>query len=74
METVEANVKTVVGPVYDRFHDVPFEFLKFVDLKVRVQMKLFICFLIFDKWNPSVNLNRRLTNLSRNWKGTCLRW
>lgn len=35
VETVEATVKNVVGPVYDRFHDVPFELLKFVDRKVR---------------------------------------
>lgn len=34
VETVEGTVKTVVGPVYDRFHDVPLELLKFVDRKV----------------------------------------
>ncbi|TXG63451.1 hypothetical protein EZV62_010445 [Acer yangbiense] len=34
VETVEATVKTVIGPVYDKFHDVPFELLKFVDRKV----------------------------------------
>ena len=31
VETIEGTVKNVVGPVYDRFHDVPLELLKFVD-------------------------------------------
>ncbi|XVF21950.1 hypothetical protein REPUB_Repub12eG0133300 [Reevesia pubescens] len=34
VQTIEGTVKTVVGPVYDKFHDVPFELLKFVDRKV----------------------------------------
>ncbi|XP_074565408.1 stress-related protein-like [Curcuma longa] len=34
VQTVESTVKGVVGPVYDRFHDVPFQLLKFVDQKV----------------------------------------
>ncbi|KNA06993.1 hypothetical protein SOVF_176020 [Spinacia oleracea] len=34
VETVEGTVKTVVRPVYDRFHEVPLELLKFVDRKV----------------------------------------
>lgn len=34
VETVEGTVKTVVGPVYHKVHDVPIEFLKFVDRKV----------------------------------------
>ncbi|XP_010910380.2 stress-related protein [Elaeis guineensis] len=34
VQTVEGTVKTVIGPVYDKFHDVPLEFLKFVDRKV----------------------------------------
>ncbi|KAJ4845125.1 hypothetical protein Tsubulata_038391 [Turnera subulata] len=34
VETVEGTVKSVVGPVYDRFHDVPHGVLKFVDRKV----------------------------------------
>lgn len=36
VQTVEGTVKTVIGPVYEKFHDVPFELLKFVDHKVRV--------------------------------------
>ncbi|XVF32748.1 hypothetical protein REPUB_Repub17cG0110100 [Reevesia pubescens] len=35
VQTVEGNVKTVISPVYDKFHDVPFELLKFVDCKAR---------------------------------------
>lgn len=34
VETVEGTVKTVVGPVYDKLHDIPIELLKFVDRKV----------------------------------------
>ncbi|GAV75945.1 REF domain-containing protein [Cephalotus follicularis] len=34
VETVEGTVKSVVGPVYDKFHDVPIDVLKFVDRKV----------------------------------------
>lgn len=34
VQTVEGTVKTVIGPVYDKFHDVPFELLKFIDRKV----------------------------------------
>lgn len=34
VDTVEETVKTVVGPVYNKFHDVPVELLKYVDRKV----------------------------------------
>ncbi|GAB2218705.1 hypothetical protein Drorol1_Dr00001933 [Drosera rotundifolia] len=34
VEAVESTVKTVVGPVYDKYHDVPIGVLKFVDCKV----------------------------------------
>ena len=34
VQTVEDTVKTVIGPVYDKFQDVPIELLKFVDRKV----------------------------------------
>ncbi|KAG9152191.1 hypothetical protein Leryth_016387 [Lithospermum erythrorhizon] len=36
VQSVEGTVKTVVGPVYDKFHGVPFELLKFVDRKVSI--------------------------------------
>ncbi|XVF41874.1 hypothetical protein PTKIN_Ptkin01aG0315700 [Pterospermum kingtungense] len=34
VETVEGTVKTVVRPVYEKYHDVPVELLKFIDRKV----------------------------------------
>ncbi|CAI8619237.1 unnamed protein product [Vicia faba] len=34
VDTVEEAVKTVIGPVYDKFHQVPVELLKYVDRKV----------------------------------------
>ncbi|CAM8891462.1 unnamed protein product [Rhodiola kirilowii] len=34
VQTVEDAVKTVISPVYDKFHDLPFELLRFVDRKV----------------------------------------
>lgn len=34
VQTFEGTVKTVVAPVYDKYHDVPNELLKFVDRKV----------------------------------------
>ncbi|XP_072985455.1 stress-related protein-like [Typha latifolia] len=34
VETVESTVKAVIRPVYERFHDIPFELLNFVDRKV----------------------------------------
>ena len=34
VQTVEGTVKTVIGPIYGRFHDVPFELLMLVDRKV----------------------------------------
>ncbi|KAI3448578.1 hypothetical protein Pfo_005243 [Paulownia fortunei] len=38
VDTVEGTVKTVVGPLYDKFHDVPIDVLKFVDRKVDESM------------------------------------
>ncbi|XP_051132343.1 stress-related protein-like [Andrographis paniculata] len=34
VQTVEGIVRTIVGPVYDKLHDVPLHLLKFVDRKV----------------------------------------
>ncbi|KAI3460816.1 hypothetical protein Pfo_030976 [Paulownia fortunei] len=34
VQTVEGAVKTVIGPVYEKFHNVPFKLFKFVDRKV----------------------------------------
>ncbi|CAN4108806.1 unnamed protein product [Withania somnifera] len=41
VQTVEGTVKTVVGPVYDKFHDVPVQVLKFVDRKVDQSVRKF---------------------------------
>ncbi|GAB2287312.1 hypothetical protein Dimus_021693 [Dionaea muscipula] len=38
VEAVESTVKTVVGPVYHKFHDFPIEVLKFVDRKMDESM------------------------------------
>ncbi|KAH6799725.1 hypothetical protein C2S51_036209 [Perilla frutescens var. frutescens] len=34
VQTVEGTVRTVIGPVYEKFHNVPVELLRFVDRKV----------------------------------------
>ncbi|KAL7583193.1 hypothetical protein Lser_V15G44915 [Lactuca serriola] len=34
VETIESTLKTVVGPAYDTFHEVPVEVLKFADRQV----------------------------------------
>lgn len=34
VETVEGTVKSVVGPVYDKYHGIPIELLNYVDRKV----------------------------------------
>lgn len=40
VDHVEGTVKAVVGPVYDRYHAVPLDLLKFLDRKVRTIEKL----------------------------------
>ncbi|KAL3531454.1 hypothetical protein ACH5RR_010776 [Cinchona calisaya] len=39
VQTVEGTVKTVIGPVYQKFRHVPFELLNFVDRKVDDSIK-----------------------------------
>uniref|UniRef100_A0A7N1A0E2 Rubber elongation factor n=1 Tax=Kalanchoe fedtschenkoi TaxID=63787 RepID=A0A7N1A0E2_KALFE len=34
VQTVEGTIKTVVGPVYEKFHDVPIKVIKYIDGKV----------------------------------------
>lgn len=41
VESVEGAVKTVVGPVYHKFHDVPVEVLKYMDQKVIPSFRFF---------------------------------
>ncbi|KAK1684709.1 hypothetical protein QYE76_045557 [Lolium multiflorum] len=37
VDHVEGTVKAIVGPVYDRYHAVPLDLLKFLDRKVRTR-------------------------------------
>ncbi|CAN1784156.1 REF/SRPP-like protein At3g05500, partial [Linum perenne] len=54
VETMEGTVKNVVGPVYDKYQDVPIGVLKFVDRKVSelvlVSAVLFMIGAIFLNW------------------------
>ena len=34
VQTVEGTVRTVIGPVYEKFHNVPSDLLNFIDRKV----------------------------------------
>jgi hypothetical protein len=45
VDHVEGTVKAVVGPVYDRYHAVPLDLLKFLDRKVRAHESWFILLL-----------------------------
>ena len=42
VESVEGAVKTVVGPVYHKYHDVPVEVLKYMDQKVILVLILLV--------------------------------
>ena len=46
VQRVEGTVRTVVGPVYNKFHDVPFALPKLVDRKVFFCLRIWciICF------------------------------
>eukprot|EP00257_Ricinus_communis_P022715 XP_015582521.1 stress-related protein isoform X1 [Ricinus communis] len=48
VKTVEATVKTVIGPVYDKFRDIPFELFKFVDRKVLFHFPLVLWVLVLQ--------------------------
>jgi hypothetical protein len=45
VDHVEGTVKAVVGPVYDRFHAVPLDLLKFLDRKVRTDKEFLLFYL-----------------------------
>lgn len=51
VESVEGTVKNVVGPVYNKYHDVPAHLLTFVDRKVpnkfHVQLTLLHALMLF---------------------------
>lgn len=42
VENIEDSVRTVLAPLYDKFHDVPFKLLLFVDRKVKQSMRFLI--------------------------------
>lgn len=44
VESVEGAVKTVVGPVYEKYHDVPVELLKYMDQKVKFDTPQYLVF------------------------------
>lgn len=55
VESVEGAVKTVVGPVYEKYHDVPVEVLKYMDQKVIWHLPIFgyrwkCVVYILDEW------------------------
>ncbi|KAL9347860.1 hypothetical protein Peur_059226 [Populus x canadensis] len=54
VRTVEDTVRTVTGPVHDKFHDVPFQLLKFVDHKFH-----------FSLWTPGRQIDESLRELDR---------
>ena len=43
VDHVEGTVKAVVGPVYDRYHAVPLDLLKFLDYNVRTSTLFLSC-------------------------------
>lgn len=56
VQTVEGTVKTVMAPVYDKFHDVPVDLLRFLDRKVstiHLNPLLMVRPLFIKKWNFS---------------------
>ncbi|KAL7172157.1 hypothetical protein ACSBR2_031784 [Camellia fascicularis] len=48
VQTVEGTVKTVIGPVYEKFHDIPCELLKLIDRKVDYSIN------VLDRYVPSL--------------------
>lgn len=42
VENIEATVETVLSPLYDKFNDVPFKLLLFVDRKVKKSYSEFL--------------------------------
>lgn len=47
VQTAEGTVKTVIGPIYVKFHDVPLDLLKFADLKV---YNLYLIHMLIDQY------------------------
>lgn len=83
VQTVEGTVKTVIGPVYEKFRDVPFDLLKFVDRKVFFIVDSFTSFLIFSVYIHVIrtcngmsllaHVTCRWTSRSTSWTAMCPR-
>ncbi|KAI7740832.1 hypothetical protein M8C21_020152 [Ambrosia artemisiifolia] len=56
VQTAENTVKTVIGPIYEKFQHVPFELLKFLDIKARI---------LFMVGEALVALNRHVPRLTK---------
>lgn len=54
VDHVEGTVKSVVGPVYDRFHGVPLDLLKFLDRKVWLIRSLDVIVMFFFQFGGDV--------------------
>lgn len=68
VQTVEGTVKTVIGPVYEKFHDLPFQLLKFVDRKVSLIQKRnprFCRLFISWSWSRGLQVDESLSELDR---------
>lgn len=55
VQTVEGAVKTIIGPVYEKFQDIPLDLLKFADRKVS-NCPLYMGYLLgwvicLERWN-----------------------
>ncbi|XP_020585364.1 stress-related protein isoform X2 [Phalaenopsis equestris] len=66
VQAVEGTVKAIVAPVFDKIHDVPLEFLKFIDRKV----DQFLCEV--ERYVPS--LLRRAPEVARSVAGDVQRF
>lgn len=74
VQTVEGTVKTVLGPVYEKFHDVPFELLMFVDRKVGNRLSVrFLCTDFNRKlgFRGKMEIRNQFAVLFRNVNGSC---
>lgn len=56
VQTVEGTVKTVMGPVYEKIHDIPLELLKFADRKVSFRSFCAVQFFYFPPTFEVLNL------------------
>lgn len=76
VENIEATVEMVLSPLYDKFNDVPFKLLLFVDRKVKIKKKVFFKTLLLSATNGWVTHDafRRWTTCCTMWKHTFPLW